>query len=212
MRMSIAVALEKKLSKDLPERQHHLRDEHIARCRLVGNRQQLLGILPAESVVAELGVYRGDFASKILDICRPKQLYLVDPWQPDFQNPEQMVNANEEFTRNKFSNEIEKGVVHIVKEESAVALEGFDNEFFDWVYIDSDHSYEYTKKELELCSKKVKRDGLICGHDYTKGTWYAWVRFGVVEAVNEFCITKGYEFVYLTVEPSMYFSYALRKI
>lgn len=212
MRTSIAVALEKNLSKELPERQYQLSDEHIARCRLVPNRQQLLELLPSNGVVAELGVYRGDFASKILDISKPKQLYLIDSWKPDFQNPEQTVDANEEFTRNKFRNEIEKGVVQIVKEESAVALESFDDEFFEWVYLDSDHSYEYTKKELEICSKKVKKNGLICGHDYTKGTWYAWVRFGVVEAVNEFCITRGYEFVYLTIEPSMYFSYALRKI
>ena len=212
MRMSIAVALEKKLSRDLPERQFQLSDEHIARCRLVANRQQLLGLLPAGGVAAELGVYRGDFASQILDICQPVQLFLVDPWKPDFQNARESVNSNEEFTRSRFSREIENGKVHIVKEESAVALEQFRDDFFDWVYIDSDHSYEYTKKELQLASRKVKKNGFICGHDYTKGTWYAWVRFGVVEAVNEFCLSYGYEFMYLTVEPSMYFSYALRKI
>ena len=166
----------------------------------------------AGGVVAELGVYRGDFAAQILDICRPRQLYLVDPWEPDFQNAQQSVNGNEEFTRNRFGHEIENGRVRIVKERSAEALEKFADDFFDWVYIDSDHSYEYTKKELQLASRKVKKNGLICGHDYTKGTWYAWVRFGVVEAVNEFCLSHGYEFIYLTVEPSMYFSYALRKI
>ena len=55
------------------------------------------------------------------------------------------------------------------------------DEYLDFIYIDSSHCYEDTKKEIELSKRKVKRGGFICGHDYTP-------QFpGVIQAVDEFC-------------------------
>ena len=50
--------------------------------------------------------------------------------------------------------------------DSINATDLFDNEFFDWIYIDTDHSYETTYKELNSWSSKIKQDGVIAGHDY----------------------------------------------
>jgi hypothetical protein len=38
-------------------------------------------MLPAGSVCAEIGVWKGDFAAEILRVVRPTRLHLVDPWQ-----------------------------------------------------------------------------------------------------------------------------------
>ena len=45
------------------------------------------------------------------------------------------------------------------------------------VFIDADHSYEETRKDIEW-AKRIKA-GLICGHDYKEGC------AGVIRAVDE---------------------------
>ena len=49
-------------------------------------RQELLHLMPKGGVCAELGVWKGDFSQRILDVTSPRELHLVDPWQfqPEF--------------------------------------------------------------------------------------------------------------------------------
>src|SRR5688572_10847027 len=47
------------------------------------NRVQLLSLLPEGGVVAELGVNKGGFATKILRHVKPAKLHLIDPWGKD---------------------------------------------------------------------------------------------------------------------------------
>ena len=42
--------------------------------------------------------------------------------------------------------------------------------YFDWIYIDGNHTYEYVKQDLEGYRPKVKPGGYMAGDDYgTKG-------------------------------------------
>ena len=81
----------------------------------------------------------------------------------------------------------------------------------DFVYIDAGHDYSSVSKDLRVAGKKVKPGGIIAGHDYIR-----WGRFGykcgVVEAVNEFCICREYELIYITVETKNNASYAIRNM
>jgi cephalosporin hydroxylase len=82
------------------------------------------------------------------------------------------------------------------------------------VYIDSDHSYDLTKLELEILHKKVKEGGYILLHDYI---WIDYISekyksYGVIKAVNEFCVNFNYEFIYISMEPNMYHTVCLRKL
>ena len=36
---------------------------------------------------------------------------------------------------------------------------------FDIVFIDGNHAYDFVRKDLELTSKLVKNDGILCGDD-----------------------------------------------
>ncbi|MEW5727629.1 MAG: hypothetical protein AB1918_07365, partial [Pseudomonadota bacterium] len=47
---------------------------------------------------------------------------------------------------------------------------------------------------------KVKPEGFILGHDYCSHTKARQMGFGVVEAVNHFVLTKGYDFLALSGE------------
>ena len=55
----------------------------------------------------------------------------------------------------------------------------FQDNQYEFVYIDADHTYESVKKDLELYLPKVKNGGIIGGHDYTDN----WVE--VRQAVDE---------------------------
>jgi hypothetical protein len=80
------------------------------------------------------------------------------------------------------------------------------------IYIDTSHAYEQTKKELEISRLKIKRGGIISGHDYCQGNVNKALNYGVVNAVNEFCVKHNWEIIYLTLESDGFSSFALKKI
>ena len=55
----------------------------------------------------------------------------------------------------------------------------------DWIYIDGDHSYPQTKKDLNNSYKVVKSGGKIIGDDY-KWPDAKWGKPGTTKAVDEF--------------------------
>ena len=55
----------------------------------------------------------------------------------------------------------------------------------DWVYIDGDHSYPQTKKDLNNSHKVVKSGGCIIGDDYLYPD-SKWGKAGTTKAVDEF--------------------------
>jgi len=79
--------------------------------------------------------------------------------------------------------------VIIKRNFSEVSLKEFDDDYFDWVYIDAGHYYESVKKDLELCYLKVKPGGFITGDDYDSEhkSWGA----GLIKAVDEFVSTHS---------------------
>jgi hypothetical protein len=87
------------------------------------------------------------------------------------------------------------------------AADRFPDRYFDWIYLDADHSYDSVKRDLEAFWPKIKEDGLLLGHDYM---WHALVPFGVVTAVNEFVERHGLTFVGLNTN-DMFPSYVLSR-
>ncbi|MFC1495130.1 class I SAM-dependent methyltransferase [Thermodesulfobacteriota bacterium] len=181
--------------------------EHIRNLQVLINRDSLLSVLPQHSVVAEVGVAQGAFSAKILSITNPRKFHLIDSWTHDVRYLDLM-----EKIESRFAQEIKQGQVFIHQGFSTTQLSVFDDGYFDWVYIDTSHDYETTLKELEICRSKVKDRGIIAGHDYVTGSWLSRSRYGVVEAVHEFCVKYGWEMIYLTHESNRHLSYALSQI
>ena len=65
---------------------------------------------------------------------------------------------------------------------------------------------------LRRNSPKLTPDGVIAGHDYTTGNWVKGYRYGVVEAVHEFCVEEDWELIYITAEPIENQSFAIRRM
>ncbi|MCB0647085.1 MAG: class I SAM-dependent methyltransferase [Saprospiraceae bacterium] len=185
----------------------HLKPHHIQNTKLLANRNELLKALPKGGICAELGVDTGGFSSSIFSIVHPNKLYLIDAWNSERYSESKMAEVE-----NKFVEEIRSGQIELIRGLSTEVVNSFQNNYFDWIYIDTDHSYETTARELELYRQKVKEDGLICGHDYIVGNWNAHIRYGVMEAVSEFCNLYNWELIYLTTEMDIKPSFAIRKI
>ena len=183
-----------------------LEERHTAACRVLPTRMHLLEHLPKHGVVAEVGVAFGDFTSRIVEKCKPRKLHLVDAWEADrFRNGLAQL-------RERYSAELEDGAVEINQGLSTDRLAEFPDNYFDWVYIDTDHSYPTTRDELGIAAQKVKPGGFIAGHDFTSGNPVRAVPYGVIEACNEFCVAQGWSYAFLTLEPSGHFSFALLEL
>lgn len=133
-------------------------------------------------VGAEIGVYRGDNTLRMFRKFPIKHIYLIDPYvdyeeltclfRPDsFEYPLRKLN----FYRDK--------ITAIMKKSDDAAPYVPNN--LDFVYIDGCHLYEYIKRDIELYYPKIKKGGVIGGHDIASNPFSQ----DIAKAVNEF-VTK----------------------
>jgi Methyltransferase domain len=182
-------------------------EKHVHHLVSLADRAAMLRLLPANGVVAEIGVNEGDFSAQILRYCTPKKLILIDVWASKRYH-----GGLFDQVKTRFVSELTSGQMEIIRKYSFDAIADCADAFFDWVYLDTDHSYETTQRELELLRSKMKPGGIIAGHDYIIGNWNGGIRYGVIEAVREFCIKYDWEMIYLTHELDIPPSFAIRAI
>ena len=143
--------------------------------------------------IIEVGTYRGQFA-KHLHQTNPDMLYLVDPWKvypkevfPDYTHYDQSKwDSLYESVCSKFNYDN----VTIIRKPSDKAVNEFIDNSIDLIYIDGNHTYDYVKQDLNLWLPKVRKGGMLCGHDYQLKS--------VTKAVNEFLEQKNLKIDYLS--------------
>lgn len=135
-------------------------------------RGRLLSLLPKGAIGAEVGVWEGAFSQRILEVCEPKELHLIDPWlyQPEFANTGFGRKKNETLMEEKY-----QGVVQRFKDDPRVKIHrGMSDEMLaampdaslDWIYLDGNHNAPFIDRDLEMSLRKVKPDGIISGDDF----------------------------------------------
>ncbi len=167
---------------------------------------------PKNSIGAEIGVFKGDFSPTLLKYSDPKELHLIDPWyhlEPKWEWASGNKSTIDGLVGilNELREDIEKNRVFVHVQDDLIVLNNFPDEYFDWVYIDSSHDYEHTKKELEILNNKVKKGGIISGDDWRNDTSH--VHYGVYKAVQEFLSAYDYEILYASDSDLQWF---LRKL
>ena len=70
-------------------------------------------------------------------------------------------------------------MVNIIKGHSLEVVNRYENETIDFCFIDGSHEYEDVKKDILAYLPKVKKGGILAGHDYDR-IWQ-----GVINAVDE---------------------------
>lgn len=162
----------------------------------VQTRSDLLERVPKGGVLAELGVFKGDFARQILNICEPKKLHLIDRWEgeiecgdKDGKNIERYPGGIVYPTVKVRFNSDHRVVIH---RASTSIMWDFPPSTFDFVYIDADHYGPAVIHDLMAAENALTIKGMIAGHDYTP-------RFpDVITGVDSFCRTRGWTKVLLT--------------
>lgn len=171
-------------------------------------------LLKPGQTLCEIGVYRCEFANELLKTL-PSKLVLIDPWEGDVSSGD--VNGNNVVysNLNQIYEQVEKAVQNIPvidlrRGYSISQLSQYPDKFFDFVYIDGDHSYSGCKIDLMLALQKLKSGGIIAGHDYEMNFAKAKNNydFGVKRAVDEFCSSYGFEIFAKAMDGCV--SYAIR--
>jgi predicted O-methyltransferase YrrM len=177
-----------------------LYNRHLSNSSILPTRENLLEHLEIKGgICAEIGTQTGYFAKKIWEIIKPNELHIFDI---DFTP----------FDREYFEESIKKGLVNILVGDSSTQLATFPNEYFDFIYIDGDHSYDGIRKDIEQAVKKIKYNGYIVCNDYTIYSPLEHAKYGVPRAVNEMCLYYDYEIVFLALHKWGYHDVALRHI
>lgn len=153
-----------------------LEERHLSNCKVVESREKMLELMPKNAVCAEVGIFLCDFSQLILQTTRPRELHLVD------LDPEAV-----EIAKRRFTQQLARGQIVVHCGNSSDVILGMPEEYFDWIYIDGDHQYAGVKKDLDAARTRIKRDGLIALNDYIYFAPSDFSKYGVVEAVNEFC-------------------------
>ncbi len=142
---------------------------------------------------AEIGAFRGATSRYLLEnLPQLLQLICVDPWikYPDFEkviyNRKLQKTDFESTIYQEFLNSIQGYAdrVDVIRDYSSKAVEYVDDNSLDFIFIDGNHSYEYVKEDIELWYPKIKKGGLISGHDYGQDP-EKYPGFGVDKAVHE---------------------------
>ena len=179
---------------------------HTENCRVLPDRRDLLRRLPKGGIGAEIGAAFGDFSKEIFALNQPAQLHLIDAWETA------RYRSGLNRIKEDFAEKIACETLVIHQGYSTERLAECADDFFDWIYIDTNHTYETTYEELVFGAQKTKAGGLIAGHDFCTGNVVKPVLYGVVQAVNEFCVTHGWQYRYLTLESHGHFSFCLGRV
>ena len=130
-------------------------------------------------VGAEIGVAEGHNAEQILRNLDIKKLYLVDAyrWYGDYKHKAAKREGKAQKRLTKWQSKLKW--MRMFSEEAAKHIKKGE---LDFVYIDANHEYPYVIKDLEYWYPKVKKGGIIAGHDYQLE--------GVRDAVKEYFINR----------------------
>jgi hypothetical protein len=147
----------------------------------------------------EVGVLHGHFSREILERS-PAELVMVDPWVSQSKEiwPNDITNMPQENFNDVYA-ETKKKFEHlpnvkIIREFSYFAAPLFQDNSYDFIYIDAIHTFNSCFCDMLTWYHKVVPNGWICGHDYTGG--FVGVRY----AVEAFCQISGEKLEILTSE------------
>jgi hypothetical protein len=197
-----------------------LSSAHVAPdARLYATREDLLRALaiPRHGIVAELGVAMGDFSARIMETLAPAQFVAFDTFEMH-QTPSHWGTASSvlfdnlthlEFYKRRFAEAGDR--VRIERGDSRSTLPQYEDEFFDFIYVDAGHTYDHVKHDAVTALRKLKPGGILAFNDYIMYDLYLRVDYGVVQAVNELVVEHDLQVIGFGLQQVMFCDIAVRK-
>ncbi len=136
----------------------------------------------------EIGVLKGEF-TKVL--CEAGfKMTGVDKWEsyPTYRDFRKQAHLDDFYAQAKANT---KGYdCKLIKAWSMDAVKKFEDESLDFVFIDGNHALEYVIEDIAKWSKKVRKGGIIAGHDYFRAK-HSGNLMHVKDAVNTWAYVYG---------------------
>lgn len=145
---------------------------------------------------AEIGVWAGVFSSELCQAIPGLRLTCVDPWRAygdyrEKKNDQARLDAAYETTVKTLA----PYACSILRMTSTEAATQIPDESLEFVYIDGNHAAEYVTADLQAWTPKVKRGGIVAGHDYFERPSKGWIH--VKQAVDDFAASHRIAPIYI---------------
>jgi hypothetical protein len=132
--------------------------------------------------MAEIGVYRGDFATDVLQRCEClKAYYMIDPWRhlSDWNKP---ANQDDDvlggfFREAKAKTDFAAAKRVILRGKTTEVMDQIPDGELDLAYVDADHTLKGIAIDLIRVYPKVRVGGFLGGDDFTRSVWEHETRF-----------------------------------
>jgi len=161
---------------------------------------------------AEIGVERGKTARRLLQQPNIIEYLCVDLWAYDkfYAETAKHKDTSSVYHNRNFRQFLEIASCHadkvrIITAQSYRAAKIIPNDYFDFVFIDADHSYERVRDDIRIWRQKVKHGGFLCGHDWGDAR-FPGVKAAVTQSFEPPChdywpIELGGDFTWFATRP-----------
>ena len=132
--------------------------------------RELYDSLPNGAVTAEIGVWQGRSICSVADIILRKNLkvYAIDTFKGS-PSAIDVVHDCKGKLKDIFNENISKfrlGNNVVIIEDDSISAAKKINQFFNLVFIDSNHSPSSVESDISFWLPLVKKRGVLSGHDY----------------------------------------------
>jgi len=126
--------------------------------------------------VAEVGVWKGDFAAAVLAACPAIDTYvMVDPWRhlEEWNKPANVAADTFEAIRAEAMAKTEFAVQRrkVLRGTTLEVVGSIDDGSLDFAYIDGDHTLRGIVTDLVAMRPKIRAGGFLAGDDFCPNVW-----------------------------------------
>lgn len=149
---------------------------------------------------AEVGVEQGRYSECLLRKIPELKLFCIDCWETYKGYREEKAHKYPGYYKKaleKLGPYGERAVM--IKKYSMEAVKEFEDESLDFVYIDANHDFQNATNDIAEWSKKVKKGGIIAGHDFWRGD-VKYERIDVKDVVQAWTYANGIKVWFITQE------------
>mmetsp|Transcript_16717 Transcript_16717/g.42522 ORF Transcript_16717/g.42522 Transcript_16717/m.42522 type:complete len:467 (+) Transcript_16717:16-1416(+) len=151
--------------------------ECCSRVQVVLDLLRKMGAASKRLVAVEVGVEAGTLARAMLRHLPLLEVHGVDPYQWPAHELDDMgkrvIGTLNEVSESHFNitsrlfaqYPADRAVLHRMTSVEGSRL--FEDHSIDLVFVDGKHTYDHVQRDLHIWARKVKRGGVVCGHDFS---------------------------------------------
>jgi len=152
---------------------------------------------------AEVGVADARHSELMCQQVPDLKLLCIDPWLRYRGNPRGGPQTQHDHNHELAKQRLASFDATLVKAMSMDAVKDVPIDSLDFVFIDGHHGFDWVMQDIIEWSRRVRKGGIVAGHDYYHFEWA-----GVVEAVDAYALAHHIPewFVTLEREPTWFWA------